>query len=264
MAAYSGSTNIVINVAITATGTLRRPEKRPQDIENVLHYLGEKGIPRETRRRRHFVMEAMRNYGTPIVVKHMYNADDIEKGIAEPSPNFSDIYKQTRHDDPISYGVGYVSVEKSDDEWMTLDGSKIIYSRTNPGPNWIPAPKYRGFGPGYLTYVIEPDIAEDVFKLTETGVLIKTQSATATAPWYPEMNDNDLLVNVVIDKSNRVLETNERYQLKMSSPVSMRGINRRGRREYTEDGGNRFVVNQTFEMALVPDNNVLYKVPIDR
>jgi hypothetical protein len=86
----------------------------------------------------------------------------------------------------------------------------------------------------------------------------------AQAPWYPEINDNDLIINVVLDIHGNIKDTLERYQAKMSSPVSMRGLDRRGRREYTEDGGNRHVVNQTFEMSLVPVNDALYNVEVDR
>ncbi len=78
------------------------------------------------------------------------------------------------------------------------------------------------------------------------------------------MNDNDLLTNVVINARHEVVDTFERFQLKMTNPVSIRGHQRHGRREYTEDGGNRFVVGQSFEMTLVPLTDILYSVPIDR
>jgi hypothetical protein len=206
--------------------------------------------------------------GSPVIVKHMYNDRDVQDGVAEAGPNFSTVYKQTRHDDPLSHGVGYVSVEKSEDEWIHPDGKTIVVSAAQPAnigsQAFIRAPKYRGFGPGFLIYMILPDVAEDVFKLTETGALIKVQSATAQAPWFPEINDNDLIIACTVDRGERVVSTEERYQAKMSSPVSMRGYDHKGRREYTEDGGNRHVVNQTFEMALVPKNDVLYNVETDR
>jgi hypothetical protein len=84
------------------------------------------------------------------------------------------------------------------------------------------------------------------------------------APWYPEIEDNDLLVNVVLDGQGNVVQALERYQAKQTNPISMRGLDRRGRREASEDGGNRFVVNQTFEMTIVPTTSILRSVPLDR
>jgi len=174
------------------------------------------------------------------------------------------VYNQPRHDDPMSHGVGYVSVELSSNEWYNTTSGEIVIAITSPGVGWAKAPKYRGFGPGYLTYVIEPDVAEDVFKLTETGVLIQTQSATVQAPWYPEINDNDLVINVTIDRADNIIKTHERFQAKMTNPVSMRGHQRQGRREVSEDGGNRFMIGQQFEMTLVPPSDALYHVEVDR
>lgn len=233
-------------------------------IKNAIRYPGERGIPQDIRRRRKQSQETMRRMGSPVLVKHMYNHQDVLDGIAEPSKNYDDVYGQTRNEDPLSHGVGFVSVEKSPNEWITPDGSAIVTASTRPSVRHQPAPKYRGFGPGYLIYMILPDVAEDVFKLTESGVLIKTQDATAQAPWYPEINDNDLIIAVTLSRGEVIQSTQERYQAKMSNPITMRGYDRRGRREGTEDGGNRFMINQQFEMTLVPQNNVLYNVEVDR
>lgn len=201
--------------------------------------------------------------GAPVLVKHMYNDRDVTEGRAIKSPNFDDVYGQTRNEDPISHGIGFTSIETSSNEWISPEG-ELVVSGSRPSPRHIPAPKYRGFGPGYLIYIIQPDVTEDVFKLTEQGVLIKVQDATAQAPWYPEINDNDLIINVELGRNEQIVATRERYEAKMSSPTSMRGFDRKGRREYTEDGGNRFVIGQSFEMALIPPNNVLYQVETDR
>src|SRR5207237_738792 len=108
-----------------------------------------------------------------------------------------------------------------------------------PAPTYVQAPFYRGFGPGYLTCLIEPDVALDFFKLTSTGALIKVQSQTVVAPWFPDINDNDLLVNVELDQQGNIVESSDRFQAKMTNPVSIRGLDRRGRQEYSGDPGNR-------------------------
>jgi hypothetical protein len=235
----------------------------PDGPTNVIRYYGEDVVPHDMRRQRRNNLETMRRFGTPALVKHMYNHDDVQKGIAKESPNFSSVYGQTRHDDPISHGVGFVSVETQPGEWVSPTGTLVI-SPTNPGAGYQPAPKYRGYGPSYLIYFIQPDVAEDLFKLSETGALIRVQNATAQMGWYPEMNDNDLLILCRVDNAENVIETYERYQLKMTNPASMRGHDRRGRRERNVDYGNRHVTDQSFEMTLVPQHDIVYSVETDR
>lgn len=253
--------NIPSNSVLYVTEVVDNPFENVSDgLTNIIRFSGGPSTPRNVKRQRANNLNAMRRYGTPIIVKHMYNDQDVQDGIAEDSPNFSSIYGQTRHDDPLSHGIGLVSVEKSDKEWISTEG-EIVYA---PGPGRVPAPKYRGYGPGYLTYAILPDVSQDIFKLTETGVLIKTQTATAQMGWFPEMNDNDLLIIAEIDNQERVINTRERFLLKMTSPAAMRGLDRNGRREFTEDFGNRHVTDQTFEMTLIPDNDVKMNVEVDR
>lgn len=232
-------------------------------IYNVIRYVGEPNVPQDVKRRRRQISDAMRRFGTPVLVKHMYNADDVDAGIAEPSPGFSPVYGQSRNTDPLSHGIGFVSIEKSDNEWYNTSSGELQVASDSPGAGWLKAPRYRGFGPGYLTYIIEPDAAEDVFKLNEAGALIKVQTATAQAPWYPEISDNDLIINVILE-GMEIQDTLERFQAKVTNPISLRGYDRKGRREYSEDGGNRHIVNQQFEMTLVPSNNVLMSVETDR
>lgn len=223
-----------------------------------------KFVPREIIQARQSNLEVMARFGTPVLIKHMYNDGDVKDGIAEPSPNFSDIYGQGPHRDPISHGVGFVSVEKSDTEWVSPDGKLVVDSVSSPGDGYTPAPKYRGYGPGYLTYVILPDTTEDVFKLNEAGALIRIQQSQVQMGWYPEVNDNDLIILVEVDEGNNILDTYERYQAKMTNPISMRGFDRLGRKERIGDFGNRFVIGQQFEMSLIPSWDILYDVEIDR
>lgn len=229
-------------------------------------YFGERSVPKDVLRRRRSVYDMLRRMGSPILVKHRFSDLDFQNGVVEKSAVYDDVYGQTRNRDPLSYGVGYVSVELSDDEWYDETGETgdIVVSVTSPGEGFVKAPKYRGFGPGNLTYIIEPDRAQDYFKNSPGGPLIQVQEATAIAPWWPEINDNDLLINVVLGANGKIVDTRERFEAKQTNPVSMRGLDRRGRREYTENFGNSFVVNQTFEMSLIPANDVAYLVETDR
>lgn len=265
MTTFPGNADLPTSSNLSATGGLYVTTLPGTEIRVVTKYLGDKNVPGDVRRRRRWIYDAMRRLGTPVLIKHMYNAIDVENGIAEPSAVWDSVYGQTRKDDPLSHGAGYVSIEKSSNEWYNKHSGEIFASDEPPGDGYTRAPKYRGFGPGLLTYVVEPDRAEDWFKLHPSGALIRVQNATAQAPWYPLINDNDLLINVVI-KGDRVAETQERYQAKMVNPVTIRGLDRRGLRQIRgeETAGNRFLLNQQFDMALLPDNHVLYNVETDR
>lgn len=240
------------------------PDSPSEGIIDVRNYLGEDWVPKDVRRRRMYNLQTMRRMGNPVLVKHMWNDQDRKEGLAERSPSMMRAYNQPRHDDPLSHGVGFVSVEKSLNEWYDKTTGAIIVSDVPPGDNYVQAPKYRGFGPGYLTYIIEPDAAEDMFRLNEAGALIEVQTATAQASWYPDINDNDLIINVILDRQGNIVEATERYQAKMTNPVTMRGLQRRGLREGSEFGGNRFKVGTQFEMTLVPTTDSLYLVETDR
>lgn len=231
------------------------------DLSYVQRYVGEPKVAADIKRLRRYTLEMMRRMGTPVIIKHMWNDRDNHNGIAEESPVFNTAYGATRGDDEISHGVGFVSVEKSTNEWIASDGNIV---NADPGGAAL-APKYRGYGPGYVTWMIEPDAAMDFYKHTPEGVFIRVQEATAQAPWWPSINDNDLVVHVELDKEGFVVATNERYQAKMTNPVSIRGTDRRGRQEYGSDLGNRRVINQTFELALLPENvHPAYHVEVDR
>src|SRR4051812_32487758 len=101
---------------------------------------GDRIVPADVRRRRASVYGAMRRLGSPVVVKHMYTAQDVDDGIAEPSPGFDDVYGQTRNKDPLSYGMGFVSVQKSDNEWYNIETGKIVVANSSPGGLWAQAP----------------------------------------------------------------------------------------------------------------------------
>lgn len=235
-------------------------------VQNIIHYLGEVQVPQDARRRRMQVMQAMIRMGTPVIVKHRFNIRDVAKGLAKKSPTWDDIYGQERHKDPFSHGVGFVSVEDSDNEWINPNNGQIVVSATSPGAGYVRAPKYRGYGPGYLTFAILPDVAEDMFKLDESGALIRIQNARAKMGWFPEVNDNDLLVLAELNGREQVIATHERYVLKQVTQISHRGLNRRGRRypNETMDYGNQLAINQVFELTLLPPSEPGYAVEVDR
>jgi hypothetical protein len=239
-------------------------------------YYGDAQIPRDVMNLRQSTMETMRRMGTPVLLKRMYTIRDVEATPprAQYSPAWDSVYKQARHDDPLSNGVGFASLDMAPGEWYdpkTFDIYTTDPNGENPGYNspdgpYLPAPLYRGYGPGFLTYVILPDRPEDVFKLSEQGVLTRTQDAKVQLPWWPLVGDNDLMITVALDDAGHITDSYERYQLKMVTPITMRGEDQGGRREFhgANAGGNRYWVGQECEAVRVPDEDVIYNVETDR
>lgn len=245
---------------------LRTVEAKVGSYHHVAKYVGERKVPHDIVRLRRYVYEICRRMGTPVMYKKMLTEEDTFNSTVTTSPNFSSIYGQTRNRDPLSHGIGYVSTELSTNEWINPSNGDIVTNLKNPG-GFQQAPKYRGFGPGLLIWIIEPDTAVDFFRHTPEGVFMKVQTATAIAPWWPDINDNDLLIHVELDRTGRITNTGERYQAKQANPISIRGSNERthpGRHEYSGDFGTRYVVNTTFQMTLLPRNHEFQHVEVDR
>ncbi len=219
--------------------------------------VGPPSTPHGVKQLRKQVLDSMKYLGQPVVHMHIWNTNDVTTGLAKSCPACYDTtYGQVRNDCQVCYGTGFVSVENTTlGNYVNINGQLVT---GDPGTGII-APKFGGFGPRTLTWVIEPDKAVDVFKLTAQGALVKVQNADAYAAWYPDMHDNDLLVNVQLNHDLTVAAENLRFQLKMSTPMSIRGWGKKqqGLREY------EYMAAQTFEMNLLPTGITLYSVPLD-
>lgn len=241
----------------------------PQPLYNdVRYFYGDPSVPRDIRRLRVSTMETMRRFGTPVLLKRVYTARDKDNGRALVSPAMDTDYVQTRDHDPLSHGVGFVGPDLSPTEWYDPVTYEILNSPDPTDPNGTPiqAPLYRGYGPGFLTYAILPDRPEDVFKLNPQGVLTRTQDAHVQLPWWPLVGDNDIMITVQLNRAGKIVDSFERYQLKQVTPITMRGTDMGGYREFpgANAGGNRFWVGQECEAVKVPDEDAIYDVEIDR
>lgn len=236
---------------------------------DVRNYIGEESNPppHSIQRLRLSSAQTYQRMGTPVLIKHMYNTDDVTSGVAQKTENWDSVYNSSTYaDDWLSYGVGISSVETATGEWFDTNTGQITISATNPGTGYQPAPLYRGYGPGYLTYAILPDRPEDVWKLTEQGALFHVQQAMAQLPWWPQVGDNDLLITCSLNPNGTIAQTFERYELHMVSPITMRGHDNYGSRETTtaNASGNRFWVGQQCEMVEIPSTDIRYNVETDR
>lgn len=242
--------------------------------QDVRFYYGDPDIPHEIQNVRESTSEAMQAMGTPVLLKRIYTIEDVENAVAVESPTFDDIYNQGLYaEDQLSYGVGFWSIQTQDGEWYDPVTANLYINATIPDPSYLPAARYRGYGPGFLTYAALPDRAEDVWKLDARGALIRQQNAMVQLPWWPQVGDNDLLITCSLDYTGNIAETFEFYQLKQVTPITIRGENygpgltndHRGFREFPVNaGGNRFWVGQSAEMVKVPTNDVIYQLETDR
>ena len=232
-------------------------------------------VPWEVRDLRSSSRDVYQYIGTPVLIKKMYTAMDVANGIATKQMTWDYVMGQSIYwGDNLSHGVGICSVDTQPGEWVGVEDPNnpdlpiIIESAQQPFPWFVPAPKYRGYGPGFLTYAILPDRPEDQMKFTELGVLTRTQTAIVQLPWYPEVGDNDLLIVCSLDNQGRINQTYERYQLKQMNPITHHGIDNRGNRAYYDGpltaNNNRYVIGYTGELTKVPDYDQLYNVETDR
>lgn len=217
--------------------------------------------PQEIKRLRRQNMDVCRKMGQPVVVRHLWNQDDVIAGTARKCPACWDsTYEQVRNDCPVCYGFGFASVEDAvdPDDWINLDGQ--VVNTGAPGSGWVRAPRYGGFGESVLTWLMEPDVAVDVFRINEQGVMVRTYDAQGVAPWFPNLGDNDLCINVTLSPNDySIVGTGDRFQLKLVQQVTIRGFGKMGRPQ----GSQAYKVAQTFQMSKAPTNTSLYDVPVD-
>lgn len=222
--------------------------------------VGAANTPQEIKRLRRQTMDICRRMGQPVIFRHMWDRDDVKNGLAIQCPAcFNTYYDQVRNDCLVCFGFGFVSTEFEPTDTLFINNQGEIVEG-DPGTG-VRAPRYGGFDKAHLTWIIEPDIAVDVFRINEQGVMIRTYDATGSAPWSPDLGDNDLCINVVLDNDGfSVQQTNERFQLKMVQNVTVRGFGKLAR---NNGGGQVYLVGQTFQMSHGPEESSLYDVPVD-
>jgi hypothetical protein len=225
--------------------------------------VGPPNTPQEIKRLRRQNMDVCRKMGQPVIYRHMWTEEDAELGFAKRCPAcYDEAYDQTRGDCPVCFGFSWVSVEDSVNPNLWITTSGVVVEDDTPAAGWVRAPRYGGFAESVLTWLMEPDVAVDVFRVSDQGTMVRTYEATGVAPWFPLLADNDLCINVELAPDDySVVETGDRFQLKMVQPMTVRGFGKRGRPRGS--GGQAYCVGQTFQMAKVPTNNNLYEVPHD-
>lgn len=220
--------------------------------------VGDANTPQSIKRIRRQFMDACLRLGQSVVVRHVWNRDDVNSGLAKQCPAcYNSAYDQTRGDCPVCFGVGFVSVANNTSDLYINTQGKIVTG--DPGTGVL-APLWGGFDQPFLTRIIEPDVTEDIFRINEQGILVRTYDATGVAPWYPTLGDNDLCVNITVDpRTGALLTTEDRFQLKKVQQVTIRGFGNRARNVAEVQP---YLVQQNYQMNKLPLDNVFYTVPV--
>ena len=205
-------------------------------------------------------MDAARRVGQPVVVRHRWNEEDFNNGLAIRCPACYDpSYGNSRSDCPVCFGVTFVSAEFEPSGTLYINTQGEIQTG-DPGTH-VRAPRYGGFAEPFLTWLIEPDVAVDVFRINEQGVFVRTYDAQGAAPWYPTLGDNDLCTNVDLEADGQTIRTpGDRFLLKMVQQITVRGFGKKSRN--LPPANQPYLCSQSFRMNKLPVNDPYWEVPL--
>lgn len=184
------------------------------------NYLGPRSTPHEVRDLRKASFDYHRKMGMAIIHKHKWNLRDVREGRAQICPYHDVTLGEDSQFDPFCFGTGILG----------------------------------GFQDGVITYITLADTQEDRIRVSREGVLLMETHPQFTAPWVPDMGDQDLIITAEFDSENwEILQELDRYALQEVTHRTMRGFEK-------NKGGYR--VHQEGNMDKLPYSHKLYDVPI--
>ena len=205
-------------------------------IENMMFKYGydDGSTPSEVKNIRQSVFDYMFKFGNPVVIKRIYNTDDVARGRTEWDSTFDDVYEQS-----------------------STVGPNIGFSA--------------GWSDGYFTYITLGDgnmmIDDDSPNRTGSFKMFVT---SGVAPWVPFIQDGDLIISVRIESPSptgpiTITGTGDRYRVQKVFPVPLRAELNRGymnsETNYIEN--TDIVVSQNFEAVRIPRSDPTYEIEIN-
>lgn len=204
-------------------------------IENMMFKYGydDNSTPSEVKNVRQSVFDYTFRYGNPVVIKRIYNTDDVAVGRTAWDTTFDDVYEQSS---TIGTNYGFSA----------------------------------GWSDGYFTYITLGDgnmmIDDDTPNRTGT---FKTFVTSGVAPWTPAIQDGDLIIStrIELNANNQVTitGTGDRYRIQKVFLVPLRSELNRGymnsETNYVEN--QDIMVSQNFEAVRIPRSDPLYEIGID-
>jgi len=204
-------------------------------IENMMFKYGydDGTTPSELKNLRQSVFDYTFRYGNPVVIKRIYNTDDVAKGKTNWDETFDDVYEQS-----------------------STIGSNYGFSA--------------GWSDGYFTYITLGDgnmmIDDDTPNRAGTFKMFVT---SGVAPWTPALQDGDLIIStrIELNANNQVTitGTGDRYRIQKVFLVPLRSELNRGymnsETNYVEN--QDIMVSQNFEAVRIPRSDPVYNIGID-
>ena len=203
-------------------------------IENMMFKYGydDNSTPAEVKNIRQSVFDYMYRFGSPVVIKRIYNTDDVAEGRTEWDSTFDDVYEQSSTVGP------YFGFEA-------------------------------GWSEGYFTYITLGDGSAMVDDNTpnRTGAF-KIFVTSGVAPWAPFIQDGDMIITTRVEYNSEgaitVTGLGDRYRVQKVYPVPLRAELNRGymnsETNYVENSD--LIVSQNFEAVRIPRSDPLYKIDI--
>jgi hypothetical protein len=205
-------------------------------IENVMFKYGydDNSTPAEVKNVRQSVFDYMFRYGNPVVIKRIYNTDDVAQGRTAWDETFDDVYEQS-----------------------STIGDNLGFSA--------------GWSEGYFTYITLGDgnmlIDDDTPNRTGSYKMFVT---SGVAPWLPSIQDGDLIISTRIELPTptgpiTITGTGDRYRVQKVFLVPLRAELNRGymnsETNYVENPD--IVVSQNFEAVRIPRSDPVYDIEIN-
>lgn len=204
-------------------------------IENMMFKYGydDGSTPADVKNLRQSVFDYVWRYGNPVVIKRIYNTDDVSKGTTAWDATFDDVYEQS-----------------------STIGNNLGFSA--------------GWSDGFFTYITLGDgnmmVDDDTPNRTGTFKIFVT---SGVAPWNPFIQDGDLIIStrIELDANNKITitGTGDRYRVQKVFPVPLRAETNRSymnsETNYVENSD--IIVSQNFEAVRIPKPDPVYDIAID-
>jgi hypothetical protein len=204
-------------------------------IENVMFKYGydDDSTPADLQNLRRSLFDYTFRYGQPVVIKRLYNTDDVAVGRTNWDATFDDVYEQS-----------------------STVGNNLGFSA--------------GWNEGFFTYITLGDgtsmVDDDTPNRTGSYKIFVTPGI---APWTPFIQDGDMIITVRIEMASptstiTITGTGDRYRVQKVYPVPLRAeTNRRYMNSETNYIENKdLIVSQNFEAVRLTRSDPAYKIEI--
>ena len=202
------------------------------DYRAIYNYI-DNSLPNDLATQRRHCWEYMYTMGQPVVIRTVFDQDELQVSGASADPTFDDVY-----------------------------GQGMTWASTDKGQPF-------GFGSAIFTYIVLGDALVDDQTPNKTGEF-KIMMPSMVAPWTPHIKDGDLIISVDVSFSGGTVVINgtgDRYQVQQVEPVTMRALFRQNspylERNYNYIENTDIIVQQNMQAVRLERTNPLYQISVE-